>query len=293
MSLKELGKSFVGRTAKYPAAFAVYKFSGRIAERLGQIYGHARHTLEVGERNERLNELVSELFPEPVVAAGPFAGMKWTTHPFGGALLPRLLGSYESELHPALEEAFRQNYSTIVDIGCAEGYYAIGMARRFPQAIVYAFDSNPHARRFCGRLAKLNEVEDRVRIGESCDPLVLSSLPLGERALIVCDCEGYEKTLFNRDTVALLAKHDLIVEIHDFIDIEISTKLRDVFRETHWIQSIKSVDDIQKAHTYRYPRLDRYDIKTKWLIVSERRSGIMEWFVLTSKIASRELVAAS
>jgi precorrin-6B methylase 2 len=293
MSLKELGKSFVGRTAKYPAAFAVYKFSGRVAERLGQIYGHARHTLEVGERDERLRKLASELFPDPVVASGPFAGMKWTSHPFGGALLPRLLGSYEAELHPALEEAFKQNYSTIVDIGCAEGYYAIGMARRFPHAIVYAFDTNPHARRFCSRLAELNGVQDRVRIGESCDPSVLASLPLGERALIICDCEGYEKVLFNRTMADRLAKHDLIVEIHDFKDLEISTKVRDAFLETHSVHSIKSIDDIQKAHTYQYPRLDRYDIKTKCLVVSERRTGIMEWFVITSKLASRELLAAS
>lgn len=292
MSLKELGKSFVGRTAKYPAAFAMYKFSGRIAERLGQIYGHARHTLEVGERDERLRKLTFELFPDLTVTNGPFAGMKWTSHPFGGALLPRLLGSYESELHPVLEEAFKQNYRTIVDIGCAEGYYAIGMARRLPQAIVYAFDTSPHARRMCARLAKLNGVEDRIRIGESCDPSVLASLPLEERALIISDCEGYEKTLFSHKTAALLARHDLIVEVHDFIDIEISSKLREAFLETHAIESIQSIDDIQKAHTYQCRQLEKCDIKTKWLALSERRQGVMEWFVIKSKIATRELVVA-
>jgi precorrin-6B methylase 2 len=291
MSLKELGKSFVGRTAKYPAAFAVYKFSGRIAERLGQIYGHARHTLEVGERDERLQKLTLELFPELVVASGPFAGMKWTSHPFGGALLPRLLGSYESELHPVLEASMQQNYSTIVDIGCAEGYYAIGMARRLPRAVVYAFDTSPHARRMCARLAKMNGVEDRVRIGESCDPSVLASLPLGERALIISDCEGYEKTLFNPRMAGLLARHDRIVEVHDFIDIEISSKLRQAFLQTHSIESIQSVDDIQKAHTYRCPQLEKCDVRTKWLALSERRTGIMEWFVIKSKTAMREQVA--
>jgi len=291
MSLKEIGKSFVGRTAKFPAAFAVYRFSGRIAQSLGQIYGHAHHTLEIGERDERLRKLTLELFPELIVAGGPFAGMKWIVQPFGSALLPKLLGSYESELHPALEEAFRENYDTVVDIGCGEGYYAVGLARRLPQATVYAFDTNPHARRLCGRVVKLNGLEDRVRIGGSCDAAVLSSLPLGEKALIISDCEGYEKLLFDRNMAALLAKHDLIVEVHDFIDIEISSKLRDAFRETHQIGSIKSIDDIQKAHTYQYPRLDKYDLKTKWLVLSERRPGIMEWFVLKSKIGMRQLAA--
>jgi len=46
--------------------------------------------------------------------------------------------------------------------------------------------------------------------------------------------------------------HDLIIEAHDFIDIEISPKLRSAFAKTHDIQSIKSIDDIERAHTYRY-----------------------------------------
>lgn len=291
MSLKELGKSFVGHTAKYPVVFAVYKFSGRIAQRLGQIYGHAHHTLEIGERDERLRKITQELFPDLIIEGGPFAGMKWIAQPVGSALLPKLLGSYESELHPALEEAFTQNYDTVVDIGCGEGYYAVGMARRFPQSIVYAFDTFPHARRICAEVVKLNGVEGRVHIGESCDAAVLRSLPLGERALIISDCEGYEKLLFNREMAAPLAGHDLIVEVHDFIDIETSSKLREAFQQTHHIQSIKSIDDIQKAHTYRYSRLEKYDIKTKWLILSERRPGIMEWFVLNSKMRARQLVA--
>jgi precorrin-6B methylase 2 len=291
MSLKELGKNFVGRTAKYPAAFAIYKLSGRIAQRLGQIYGHAHHTLEIGERDERLRKLTLELFPDLVVSGGPFAGMKWIAQPFGSALLPKLLGSYESELHPALEEVFREDYDTVVDIGCGEGYYAVGMARRLPRSTVYAFDTNPHARRLCAEVVKLNGLEDRVHIGDSCDAAVLRSLPLGERAFIISDCEGYEKLLFDPEMATLLARQDLIVEVHDFIDIEISSKLRESFQPTHDIRPIKSIDDIQKAHTYQYPQLDKYDIKTRWLILSERRPGIMEWFVLNSKMRARQLVA--
>ncbi len=287
MGLKEFGKSFVARTAKYPAAFKLYKLSGKIAQSLGQVYGHAHYALELGERDERLRDLARELFPDLIVAHGPFKGMRWIVQPFGSALLPKLLGSYESELHPAVDEACNEHYETVVDIGCAEGYYAIGMALRMPEATVYAFDTNPHARSLCTQMATLNGVEARVRVGQLCDASVLRSLPLGERALIISDCEGYEKLLFDRSMAAFLAKHDLIIEVHDFIDIDTSTKLRDAFKETHETQSVKSIDDIQKAHTYKYPQLEKHDAKTRWLIVSERRPGIMEWFVLKSRIASR------
>jgi precorrin-6B methylase 2 len=284
MGLKEFGKTIVGRTAKYPAAFRLYKFSGRIAQSLGQIYGHAHYSLELGERDERLRKLASEMFPDLIVAGGPFAGMQWITQPFGSALLPKLLGSYESELHPALEQLLVEQYDTVVDIGCAEGYYAVGMALRLPNAAVYAFDIDPHARVLCAELVRLNRVEERVHIKGLCDPSVLRSLPLGNRALIISDCEGYEKLLFDRSMAEFLRQHDLIVEVHDFIDIEISTKLRDAFAETHQICSVTSVDDIQKAHTYRYPLLEKYDTKTRWLVLSERRPCIMEWFVLKSKL---------
>ena len=54
--------------------------------------------------------------------------------------VPKLIGSYEEEVHPIIEEIIRRRYSIVVNIGCAEGYYAVGFALRIPDAIVYAFD---------------------------------------------------------------------------------------------------------------------------------------------------------
>ena len=285
MKLKEIAKNVVARTASHPIAAPLYDLCGRLSDSLGRIYGHARFTRELGERDETLRKLTGEIFPELRVAGGPFRGMQ---HPsaqsFGSALLPKLLGSYESELHPVLEEMLRNDYGAIVDIGCAEGYYAVGLGLRFPRADIYAFDTSPHARRLCGEVAKLNGLNGRVHIGGFCDEATLRSISLGSKALIISDCEGYEGVLFTKEMVsALLGKHDVIVETHDFIDIEISLRLRDVFTRTHQIRSIKSTDDIEKAHTYQYSQLDKYDTKTRRLILGERRPAIMEWLVMTPK----------
>jgi hypothetical protein len=100
---------------------------------------------------------------------------------------------------------------------------------------------------------------------------------LGTKALIISDCEGYDGLLCTREIAsALLSRHDVIVETHDFIDIEISLRLREVFSRTHQIRSIKSTDDIEKAHTYRYAQLEKYDTKTRRLILGERRPAIMD-----------------
>jgi len=288
MKLKELGKNAVGRSARNPIAWSLYKLCGRLSNSFGRIYGHAHFARETGERDERLREIVDSMFPSLTVAGGPFKGMRYPSgQSHGSALLPKLLGSYESELHPFLEQMFANEYNTIVDIGCAEGYYAVGLGLRFAQADVnadvYAFDTSEHARRLCSNLAKLNGIESRVHIEGFCDAATLKSIPLGSKALIISDCEGYEDVLFTSEIAELLARHDLILETHDFIDIDISSRLREVFAKTHQVRSIKSTDDIEKAHTYRYAQLDGYDTQTRRLILAERRPAIMEWLVMTSR----------
>ncbi len=126
-------------------------------------------------------------------------------------------------------------------------------------------------------------MDGRIHIGGFCDEKVLRSISLGKRSLIFSDCEGYEGVLFTQEVAQFLAAHDVISETHDFIDIDLSTKMREVFFSTHRIQSIKSTDDIEKAHTYVVPQLRAYDAQTKRLILGERRPAIMEWLVMTPK----------
>ncbi len=68
-----------------------------------------------------------------VVQGGPFAGMAYLHRSLDGPLPPRLLGCYEAELHGALERILGTRYDTVVDIGCAEGYYAVGLALKMPR----------------------------------------------------------------------------------------------------------------------------------------------------------------
>lgn len=284
MSLKDIGKNFVGRTASAPLAWPFYQLCGRISDSLRTIYGHARFTREMGERDETLRRLTLEMFPELLVIGGPFKGLRYPSgRSYGSALLPKLLGSYESELHPILNSLLANDYTAVVDIGCAEGYYAVGLGLRMTHADVYAFDINPQARKLCGDMARLNGIDDRLRIAGFCDEGALRSLPFGNKALIISDCEGYESTLFTKEMAQFLSPHDLIIETHDFIDIEISKRLRDIFVATHQVRSVKSTDDIEKAHTYRYPEIDKYDTRTRRLILGERRPAIMEWLVMTSR----------
>lgn len=285
--MKTLFKNLVGGTARSEGAWWAYRMCGRASQYLGKIYGHARFVRETFERDENLTRIATELFPSLTVATGPFHGMRYPNlRSVGSALLPKLLGSYESELHPILEQLLRQPYDAVVDVGCAEGYYAVGLGLRLGTAEIYAFDTDSRAREVCREMSELNGVAEHVHVAGLCDKATLKSLPLGDRALIITDCEGYEKQLFDSEMPEVLARHDLIIETHDFIDIGISQYIREVFSRTHCIRSIKSIDDIQKAHTYDYPQLEKFTLSEKRLILGERRPAIMEWFVMTPLRAS-------
>ncbi len=149
----------------------------------------------------RYRRLVSQITAKAgwQVQTGPFAGMRYVEEARSSALLPKLLGTYEDELHPALETFLAMSYPVAIDIGCAEGYYAVGLARRLPGAIVHAYDLEPRARSLCTELAKRNGVADRVLIHERFTPDELLALP-AERLLVICDVDGYEIELFKPET---------------------------------------------------------------------------------------------
>jgi len=218
------------------------------------------------------------------VLHGPFRGMKYPSlSSFGSTLYPKLIGSYERELHETIKELSSENYTEIIDIGCAEGYYAIGLGLKFGHAKVYAYDTDKTARDLCAEMAKVNAIEDRITIEGACTAKDLEKFKFTGKGLIICDCEGYEDFLFDDQNVHNLSGCDLVIETHDFIDINISTNLVKLFSNTHTIQTIKSIDDIEKAKTYAYEETKGLSLEEKKTLYREWRPAIMEWLICKPK----------
>ena len=158
---------------------------------------------------------------------GPFRGMKY---PIGSLLsrhgIPIIFGTYELELHQIIEEVVSNHYDKIIDIGCAEGYYAVGLALR-TDVEVHAFDCEPRERSYCRRMARENNVAVRVHVKSWCSEDTLKRLAVG-RCLIISDCEGFEASLFSSSLVAALKNSDLIIELHQIDGINV----RDVLMVT-------------------------------------------------------------
>lgn len=213
------------------------------------------------------------------VLGGPFEGMAYITRAAGSAALPKLVGSYERELDDALAQILATRYETVVDVGSAEGFYAVGLAMRLPGSPkVYAFDINTEAQMLCRELATKNNVQDKVVVEGFCDATRLQSTLLG-RSLVVCDCEGYETELLQPEVAPVLNKADILVELHDVLKPGITPLLTARFQATHRIQMMDSVE----RNPADYPVIGFLPEAQQYVAVSEFRHGIQQWAFMTPK----------
>lgn len=173
------------------------------------------------------------------VATGPFAGTEYVDSSCGSAYIPKLLGMYERELNPYVEAACAALPDRIVDVGAVEGYYAVGLARRNPQAHVVAFEMEESGRKLLSDMVALNDVSSRVEIRGRAEPADLHAVLAGAvRPLVVCDVEGYEATLLDPAQAPALRYAMILVEMHDFITPGITEQIENRFTATHRVTRV-------------------------------------------------------
>lgn len=192
------------------------------------------------------------------VSSGPFKGMAYVSRAWWSEYFPKLLGTYEKELVPLIEGICNRAPATIVDVGAAEGYYAIGLARRLPAARVFAFEGCEQGRDLFRRLAALNGLDGRIDLRGFCTTDELSALLRGtglDTAVLLCDCEGYEAILLDPLRVPELSRVEMVVEVHDFLIGGLGDVLRTRFERTHEIRLIR--EQPRELADFPYPHLIR------------------------------------
>jgi len=221
------------------------------------------------------------------VLSGPFKGMTliddvaWGD----GDLAPKLLGCYEQELHHVIQMAIQRNHSVVVNVGCAEGYYAVGLARLLPKVQVFAFDIEPKTHAICRNAAEINGVNDRVTVAGACTIEALSALVSRHgRVLLFVDCEGAEIQLLDPSKIPELNSCDIIVECHDFLNRAITKSLKERFAQTHNVEEI--IEGGRDPNSL--PCLRRMQSFDRWIAVNENRPETMNWLVCWSKCSPRD-----
>jgi hypothetical protein len=209
------------------------------------------------------------------VVQGPFAGMRLDYEAMPVHAAPKFLGTYEREIHSAVERAIALEPSYILNVGCAEGFYSVGLAMRLPKAHVFAADADPKALRATMRNAALNGVQDRVSSVGIVKPGRLNTHLRANGSLLVMDCEGAEFALLDPAKDPILIQSQIIVEIHPEFGSMSDIVAR--FEKTHRIeqidQSLRSLADMPL----------RLEAGLDLLEASDERRGEQSWLYLEVK----------
>lgn len=220
-----------------------------------------------------------------LIQGGPFEGMAYVAAASEGGIAPRLLGVYETTLHDFFHAAPRQGYDAVLNVGCAEGYYAVGCARLLPEAAVLAWDIDPAARDACRDLARLNGVEGRVDIRQQFEAAHLdkvraelaANLGKNPKGLIVMDCEGAEFGLLD-PCQADFSWVDVVVEVHPRQGMGVEA-LAERFAGTHTIEVLQAQTVVPQLPSW----LENGGHLDQLLAVWEWRAIPTPWLIMRSQ----------
>lgn len=213
------------------------------------------------------------------VRAGPFAGMQLSQSIITADYLPKMVGAYERELHQLIHTiVHQQSHTRILDIGCGDGFYAVGLALCLPDATVEAFDHNQQARQWCANTAQLNHA-NRVQVRETFDGAALADCP-AHQTLIWCQRTEDAGTLLDPARFPSLATCDLMIELNHTNHPEMFEILHERFAASHRIQRIEQQAPPFIELSAWLPPDFPLDPTDGWIAGSDTRRDATPWLYL-------------
>jgi hypothetical protein len=242
----------------------------------------------VRERQERIS---LEVFDSAngQVKYGPFTGLHLNRETWWGKLDlgSQCLGLYEKELLDFIETLPDDRFSHFIDIGAADGYYAIGMlvSKKINNCI--CFEQSEKGQQTILANWQRNQAPGQLKILGEANEQSLSSLRPEElqRSLVLIDIEGFEFELLSTDFLAKLQSCTIIIEVHNWVDGFLE-KYAQLLRNAHHFFAIETVERIDRTTSHLSELRDMTD-DNRLLFTSERRPCMMRFLKLTPKVTPR------
>ena len=246
-----------------------------VAQRFGLQPDLVQHRYSLGRK------LSSDF--DHTIRYGPFRGTRlipdsrWSAADRGSMLL----GLYEQEVLEQLQR-LSKGRRVLVDVGAADGYYAVGALRSGLFEHVVCFEIDPDGRRIISEQARGNGVSRSVTIlGEATKHFFDEAKKAYDfdtpEAVILMDIEGGEFSALSEAVLQQVSGASLIVEIHDFGNAEaldadkLLSRLSEYFRVSVISQSERNPNG--------FSELAHWSDDDRWLLCSESRRSRMRWFV--------------
>ena len=221
------------------------------------------------------------------VAYGELKGMKLGKNNFWSKndLITHILGVYEGHILSQLILFSKQSESVFIDIGAADGYFAVGMAYGNYFKKIHAFEIENSARENIKKNAENNFCSDKIEIYKEANYNSLKKIIEDYKsAVILIDIEGGEFELLNNEVINLFRNCNLIIELHP------SQVADGALKQQRLLDSCKNFFEISlvKRETYnpnKFEELDKFSDEERLIAFGEGRENNMNWLILTPKIS--------
>ena len=244
------------------------------------IVARLRGRPSVPRERRRLSDFLMSNY-DRTVQYGPLKGYKIPEEShWGGLARPSmLLGLYEQEVvNVLLKHAEKRD--VFVDVGAADGFFAVGLVACGIFKRSYAFEINANGRQVIKKSSEINGVPHSVSVSGRFDKDFVAKadeLDLS-RSVVLIDVEGDEFNLLDSPLIEQLRGAVVVVELHDFhfadgeaLKSALYARLKTHFELTTITTGAREVP--------RSELLDAMSDNERWLLCSEGRARRMEWLI--------------
>ena len=224
-----------------------------------------------------------------LVIHGPYKGMFFSenNHWGIGDLGPKIIGLYEFEVQNKLLDLVNNfKIENFVNIGAAEGYHAIGIAKKTKVQNFVLYEIDKKGQEILKDNILNNELKKNIEIENEANLNSIYELNKKfdfSKTLFLVDIEGSELNLFNDEILGLLKNSFLIIENHKFLLSEAKQnkyqELINKFNDNFSMEIIRNTG----RNVSQINEISNLSENELMMISSESRPKMMEWFVLTPK----------
>ena len=200
---------------------------------------------------------------------------------------PKLLGLYEEQIQNLIVDIQKKkNLKTLINIGCGDGYHALGLVKNkfFDKSICY--EISLEARNILETNIKKNNLYEKfiIRKEANIDEIKKDLQKLkSEETLFLIDIEGTEFTLFKDEDLNFLKKSYLVIEDHNFFikDNELKEKF---YLSLHKFFNVVFIENgPRNPFIIQNDFLEQLNDDSRFLLLSEGRPQKMRWIFLSPK----------
>ena len=192
-----------------------------------------------------------------------------------------LLGLYEKEVVSNIVSSSQQK-DYFIDIGAADGYFALGVlvGKLFEHS--YCFESKSKGQQLIAKNAVKNNFTNQISVFGKAEVDFLNKIPSShvKNSVVLIDIEGGEFDLLTEDVLEKLSNAHIIIELHHMFlqnGALVLSQLR--MRVENWFK-IETLE-VSSRDLSGIPEISKWSDTDRWIMCSEGRPMPSIWWKLT------------